>query len=157
MELLQRHHSGIKRLRENKSHECITETESGISLYYLNCNNCTISVPNKVVKIFFENCHNCYVIIKHCVTPIEVLRCEMTHFIVKGGNFIQLDLSKTILIDLINVVLDFYVVYCKTWDIIVNIPVHNKHYELFNDYFGEQFRTDILFNLPEITFKTHRI
>jgi hypothetical protein len=157
MELLARHKSGIKRMRQNKTSEILHETESNISLYYLNCNHCTIIIPNKVIKIFFENCNNCTISISHSVTPIEILRMKSCHFTIDNCNLIQIDLSQSISIDLININYDFYTVYCKTWDIIINIPNKQQHYELFNDYFGEQFVTGTMLQGDLIEFHTMRI
>jgi len=156
MEVLGRHKSGIKRMRKDKTNEILHEPETNISLYYLNCNNCTIVIPNKVIKIFFENCNNCNITISHCVTPIEILRTKLCHFTIDNCNLVQIDLSQLILIDLININCDFFTVYCKTWDVIVNIQERQQHYVLFNDYFGEQFVTGAMLIGDLVEFHTIR-
>lgn len=154
MEQLRKHRSKIQKFNENIQNENITETSYLSCLYYANCENTNFSIPNKVVKVFIENCKNCTFNIHHCISPIEIVNCDYLQVRIYNGNFIQIDLSKVVLIEIIDIKNDFFVVYCKVWDIIINLPDKNKNYNLYNDYFGEQFKTSI-FNTP-IRFITER-
>jgi hypothetical protein len=159
MEDMLNHKTRIKRFVQDKNYETINTTESGISVYYLNCNNCNIIISSKVIAIFFENCNNCNITIERCMTPLHALRCDNCHFTIKGGDIFQLDLCNRVLIDLSKGTSRmYYVVYCKTWDVWLNVTADGIYTcNLWNDYFGEQIRTSVHYNPDRVIFKTQRI
>ncbi len=95
------------------------------SVTFLNCNNCTFSIPNKINKIFITNCNNVNFNLNNAISSLEITQCSNLILLIYGMLMTtQLDFVK-------NTKLHYYyskgfVISSVTDQVLVSTPVNQE-------------------------------
>lgn len=110
------------------------------SIIFINCKNCTITIPHKINKIIIYNCSDCRFNLYTAISSLEICKSEKLYILIYGEQMTtQIDLVHKSEIHYIKT--NGFVISCGTYESLISTPI--RRFPLPYHAFLQQYITNL--------------
>lgn len=116
------------------------DLEQKDSIIFINCKECTFTIPNKINKIVIYDCQDCKFYFTTAISSIEICKCEKLYILLYGEQMTtQLDLVHD---SEIHYIKEYgFIISCATQNCLVSTP--SRTFRLPWHAFMQQYVTNM--------------